>query len=556
MNRNNEVHFAMTPTAEISRSKFERPYTVKTAFNEGDIVPIFCQQYVPGDTIKMRMSDIIRMTTPIVPVMDNCVADVYFFNVPWRLIWEHTKQFVGENDSAPWASNVEYEIPQIIAPEQGWEVGSLADHLGEPISIGGLSTSALKFRAYCEIYNQWFRSQPLQAPVYIHKDDATTYGVNASTVEEWNDVEYAEKGGKLLKACKTFDYFTSCLPSAQAGPAVSIPISTGNTPVKFTDAREGDFGYKYDGAVQLTYTTGTTPKNQWSEHYTFTQTDPVDGIITESDGWSALSTGTYYPYIDLTQATGATVTQLRQAFAIQKFYERSGMVGLKYGDVIKGHFSVTNPDYRNMIPEYLGGFRSNISINQVVQTSATDGVTPQGNTAAYSVTVDRKDDLFTKSFTEWGIIMGVVVCRVANHSYQQGQNREWSKKKRFDFYWPEFANLSNQAVLNKEIYAQGNQEDNEAFGYQEAWAEMRYSPDEIHSTLRDNAPQPLSIWQYADYYDERPTLSSEWIKEGERNIGKTLAVQNQPQFIADFYFGAIWTRPLPVYSIPGLIDHH
>ena len=542
----------MTPTAEIARSKFERPKTVKTAFNEGQIVPIYCQQYVPGDTIKMRMSDVIRMSTPIVPVMDNCVADIYFFNVPWRLIWDHTKQFVGENDNAPWASNVEYEIPQIKAPEEGWKVGSLADHLGEPINVGNIETSALKFRAYCEIYNQWFRSEALQAPVYYHKDDTLTYGANVGDDPNmWDDVRMAETGGKLLTACKTFDYFTGCLPSAQAGPSVTIPLTDEKARLRMTEPVNMGPELEKTGEAILNYTSGNTPKNEWRQETVYT---PEFGEITH--GTEVLATGSYMPYIDLSAVTGATVTQLRQAFAIQKFYERAGMVGMRMGEVIKGHFGVTNPDYRNMIPEYLGGFRSNISINQVVQTSATDEVTPQGNTAAYSVTVDRKDDLFTKSFTEWGIIMGVCVVRVANHSYQQGINREWSKKKRFDFYWPEFANLSNQAVLNKELYAQGTEEDNEAFGYQEAWAEMRYDPDEIHSVLRDNAPQPLSIWQYADYYEQRPTLSSDWIKENDRNIGKTLAVQTQPQFIADFYFGAIWTRPLPVYSIPGLIDHH
>ena len=262
--------------------------------------------------------------------------------------------------------------------------------------------------------------------------------------------------------------------------------------------------------------------------------------------------------------TGATVTALRQAFAVQKFYERAGMVGMRFGEVIKGHFGVTNPDYRNMIPEYLGGYRSAVSINQVVQTSATDAVSPQGNTAGYSVTVDRKDDLFTKSFTEWGIIMGLAVVRVKNHVYQQGQNREWAKKKRFDFYWPEFANLSNMAVLNKEIYAQGpatldadgNIVDDKAFGYQEAWAEMRYSPDRVSGELRSDYAQSLDIWGYFDKYNTLPTLSDGWIKESEDPIGHTLAVQNHDQFFGNFYFGSVWTRPMPVYSIPGLIDHH
>ena len=261
-------------------------------------------------------------------------------------------------------------------------------------------------------------------------------------------------------------------------------------------------------------------------------------------------------FADLSSATGATVTQLRQCFAIQKFLEKDSLHGSRFGEVIKGHFGVTNPDYRNMIPEYLGGARCPISVNQCIQTSGTDSTSPQGNVAGYSVTADKNDDMWTKSFTEWGIVMGLAVVRQTTRSYQQGQNREWAKKKKFDFYWPEFANLSNQEIRVKELYAQGTSDDDLAFGYQEAWSEMRYSNDWIAGELRSDYAQSLDIWHYADWYSKKPTLSTEWLQESEENVARTLAVQNHDQFFGDFYMDAVWTRPMPVYSIPGLIDHH
>lgn len=550
MNRNNEAHFALTPTAEIGRSKFERPFTFSGTFNEGDILPIYVQQYVPGDTVKMRMSSIVRMMTPLVPVMDDCVLDVYFFNVPWRLTWTHYKEFMGENPTAPWVNPTQYEIPQIEAPTGGWDPKSLAVALGEPAGAAGLSTNALKFRAYACIYNNWFRSEAVQTPVYMHDDDTTRTGKNYDA-NTYDPVIDTELGAKLLKACKTFDYFTGCLPQPQAGDPVSIPLS--DERIYATWQRVSNAG------TEVTGTENDKDAVIYNNNGTASPRYDAGGSITQN-----ASSQYYKLYTDLSNVTGATVTALRQAFAIQKWQERAGMVGQRIGEIIKGHFAVTNPDYRNMIPEYLGGYRSAISINQVVQTSSTDAVSPQGNTAAYSVTVDRKDDLWTKSFTEWGIIMGLAVVRIKNHTYQQGQNREWAKKKRFDFYWPEFANLSNMGVKVKEIYAKGpsvvdsdgNIEDEKIFGYQEAWAEMRYEPDRLYGELRSDYAQSLDIWKYADWYSSRPSLSDDWIKENEDPIGHTLAVQNHDQFFGSFYFGSIWTRPMPVYSIPGLIDHH
>ena len=589
MNRNNEEHFALTPTAEIGRSKFERPFTFSGTFNEGDILPIYVQQYIPGDTVKMRMSSIVRMMTPLVPVMDDCVLDVYFFNVPWRLCWSHYKEFMGENPTAPWVNPTQYEIPQIEAPTGGWDPKSLAVALGEPVGGTGLSTNALKFRAYASIYNNWFRSEAVQTPVYMHEDDTTRTGKNYDP-NTYDPVTDTELGAKLLKACKTFDYFTGCLPQPQAGDPVTIPLSDQKLPVSAYELATGNsirevaFQNAWTQTKNTSGNTGTyvnvishmAGKSKPSTSTTQFDFVPARGSYSNpkiADSFdatgetyldNAIPSGSYTLFSDLTSVTGATVTALRQAFAIQKWQERAGMVGQRIGEIIKGHFAVTNPDYRNMIPEYLGGYRSAISMNQVVQTSSTDAVSPQGNTAAYSVTVDRKDDLWTKSFTEWGIIMGLAVVRIKNHTYQQGQNREWAKKKRFDFYWPEFANLSNMGVKVKEIYAKGpsvvdadgNVEDEKIFGYQEAWAEMRYEPDRMYGELRSDYAQSLDIWKYADWYTSRPSLSDDWIKESEDPIGHTLAVQNHDQFFGSFYFGSIWTRPMPVYSIPGLIDHH
>ena len=566
MRTNTETHFANTPTLSIGRSKFDRPFDLKTSFNVGDIVPIFCDQVVPGDSIKMRMSEVIRMMTPMVPVMDNLVADVFFFYVPWRLVWDHTKQFVGENDTSPWAQNVEYEIPQIEAPASGWDVKSLAVYLGEPAKVGRLKSSALKFRAYCEIYNQWFRSEVTTAPVYIHKDDALTHGMTQQAVIDagGDQTLYAECGANLLKACKTFDYFTGALPTPQKGDAVSIPM--GYAPVFFSEdvAAYNTGGVDTHVAPVTTgadynlaeFTTGTTAgKINYMKDLNVT----IDGISETVLGTNLPASKEYNLWTDLRNVSGATITALRQAFAIQKFYERAGLCGSRYGEVIRGHFSVTNPDYRNMIPEYLGGFRTPITMNQSVQTSATNEVSPLGNTGAYSVTVDKNGDLFSKSFTEWGIVMGLVTVRVQSRTYQQGQNREWRKKKWSDFYWPEFANLSNQPIYFSELEASDSEANNDrVFGYQEAWAEMRYAPNMVTGELRSDYEQSLDIWHYADWFDlHNPIfINKDFVEEPTANVKRTLAVQNHDMLFADFYFNPTWTRPMPTYSIPGLIDHH
>lgn len=562
MNRNTQAHFAETPSLNMSRSKFDRSFTHKTTFNTGDIVPFFCCDIIPGDTMKMNTSHVVRMMTPVAPVMDNANLDTYFFFVPNRLIWDHWQEFMGENKTAPWIQQTEYQIPQIVAPANGWTKGSLADYFGYPTEVGGYKADAMPFRAYALIYNEWFRDENLCNPLYIHTGDADITGIDI-TDANLDPITDIEKGACCAKAAKYADYFTMALPSAQKGPAVKIPL--GDKAPIIGKAPESMGGYtEWTAAIDKPIgLTGT------AAGYSITRMDDETGLSLPQDYGIGLQA-------DLSEAVGATINQLRQAFQIQKFYERQAIGGTRYIELIKSHFSVTNPDYRMQRPEYLGGIRTPININQVVQTDAStqllggeyveeSGVevwkwnmsdqTPQGNTAAYSLTTGRNEDLFTHSFTEHGWVIGLAVVRTV-HTYQQGLNKMFSRKSIFDYYWPEFANLGNQAIYNKEIYLQNTSADDQVFGYQEAWAEYRYLPDIVTGEMRSNYDQSLDIWHWADDYDALPTLGDQWIEETKNNVERTLAVQNHDQFFGDFYFNCIMTRPMPLYSVPGLIDHH
>ena len=570
MSRNAESHFAVNPTRiDLSRSRFDRSSSYKTTFNVGQIIPFYVDEVLPGDTFSIDTSKVVRMQTLLTPVMDDIFLDTYYFFVPNRLTWNHWKQFMGENTESAWIPSVEYEVPQLTAPEGGWNIGTIADYMGIPTGVSGLSVSALPFRAYALIMNEWFRDENLSDPLNIPVTDATVQGVNTGTF-----VTDVAKGGLPYTAAKYHDYFTSALPAPQKGPDVTIPVGTagpypvvaqsnivpnpGNVGLKFVPytATFNNAGTQWTGQVnELRGSTGAsgsvgTPTAENSSFGVVTTNFQFGGAaekIIPNNLWA----------IDSGEAAVATINQLRLAFQIQKLYERDARGGTRYIEILKSHFGVTSPDARLQRPEYLGGNRIPININQVVQSSSTDASgTPQGNTAAYSLTSDNHSD-FTKSFVEHGFLIGVMVARY-RHTYQQGLERFWSRKDRFDYYFPVFANIGEQAIKNKEIYAQGTEKDDEVFGYQEAWADYRYRPNRVTGEMRSSAPQSLDVWHLGDDYESLPSLSDSWIREDSKTVNRVLAVSDNvsAQLFCDIYIRNLCTRPMPLYSIPGLIDHH
>lgn len=562
MNRNVESHFALNPTRiDMSRSTFDRSSSVKTSFNAGDIVPFFLEEVLPGDTFNVKSSKVVRMQTLLTPMMDNVYLDTYYFFVPNRLVWEHWKQFNGENTESAWIPETTYEVPQITSPaDTGWSVGTLADYFGIPTGVPGLSVSALPFRAYALVMNEWFRDQNLQDPLVVPVDDATVAGVNTGVF-----LTDCAKGGKPYIAAKYHDYFTSALPSPQKGPDVSITVAQGSSWPVVTSAQKVPFDATHP-ALSFAQLNGANAFGDTNPHPLFLGSNASapsgNSLHFSSGGGSGFSGIDVVPSnlwaVSDGQAAVATINQLRMAFQIQKLYERDARGGTRYIEILKSHFGVTSPDARLQRPEYLGGNRVPININQVVQQSGTGAgsTTPQGTVVGMSQTTDSHSD-FIKSFTEHGFILGVMVARY-DHTYQQGLDRMWSRKSRFDYYWPVFANIGEQAIKNKEIYADGSAKDDEVFGYQEAWADYRYKPNRVTGEMRSQYAQSLDVWHLADDYDKLPSLSDEWIREDKSNIDRVLAVQSSVsnQFFADIYIQNRATRPMPLYSVPGLIDHH
>ena len=547
-NRNTESHFSQIPRANIRRARFKRDYSNTTTINEGDIVPIYVDEVLPGDTISLTQNSLVRMATPIYPVMDNCYMDIYYFFCPNRLLWEHWENLMGQNDDSYWAHKTEYSVPQLTAPGNGWDEGTIADYMGIPTKIGKISVNAMPFRAYARIWNEWFRDENLQQPVVQHTDDASQNGSNTGG-SPYN----AELGGLPLKAAKYHDYFTSCLPEPQKGEASAVPIDIALNAEVITTPRNHDVG----GTALFWKTvsgTATANKNyQIGASFNSTEYGMTEAAGNFSEGNSPLLIApSNLELRESSTASSISINELRQAIAIQHILEADARGGTRYTELLKNEFGVTSPDSRLQRTEYIGGTRIPINISQVIQQSATDTTSPQGNTAAYSLTTSR-NKMMSYSATEHGYILGLAVIRV-DHSYQQGLRRMWSRKRRFDFYHPMLANLGEMEVLNKEIYCQGNEEDDDVFGYQEAWADYRYHPNMVTGEMRSNYAQSLDAWHYADYYKKLPVLSSEWIQEGKENIDRTIAVQSEisHQFIANFYFDQTWTRPMPIYSVPGL----
>lgn len=589
MNRNTELHFGHTPQINLKRSKFDLSHSNKTTFNCSELIPVYVDtDILPGDTVQLDMAELVRMMTPIYPIMDNLFMDIYAFFTPHRLVWDNWQAFWGENDD-PWTQQTEYEVPYIEAPEGGWTEGTIADYMGIPTKVGGIQPNALAFRAYCKVWNDWFRDENLKKCCHIYTDETNRQGMNG-TEEGYDYVTGAELGGKPLKVAKFHDYYTSCLPEPQKGDPVTIPMGT---TANVQNARTATWLDENQIAINTdqsaTYTIGQTAYPlRWAETSPDNTLVNIGSVLNKAHavqigngsgipGTMPMQVTTTYPYdsqestnglvpmnlrgdisnlyADLSEATRVTINQLRTAFAIQKYYENAGLHGTRYIEYLRGVFGVTSSDARLQRAEYLGGQRVPINIDQILQTSATNEVSPQGNTSGFSCTINR-DSMFTKSFEEHGTLM-VLVCIRTDHTYQQGLEKMWTRRKWTDFYNPFFANLGEDAVLNENIYAQGTDEDKEAFGYQERWAEYRYKNNRVSGYMRSNATGSLDVWHFADDYDSLPHLSSEWIDETVTNVDRTIAVTSalNHQFLGDFYFKLAYTRAMPVYSVPGLIDH-
>lgn len=555
-----KVHdFSKVPSVQIERSVFDRGHSYKTTLDAGYLVPFYLDEVLPGDSFKADFSVLCRLTTPIVPFMDRLRLETFYFFVPNRLIWKDFKSFMGEqryptDELAPLIPTIDIK-PDYDGTTESSGGSRLADYFGLPPGVTQ-TVNVLPFRAYNLVYNEWFRDENLQASAEFTDEmstsDVSTSGLDkmgSGTRESWKWYIMPKKRGKR------HDYFTSCLPWPQKGDPVSLPLG-------------GQANVWGNGDPLLFSTSASSPAGSTSANRLVNKSfaapnDPSFalsglGLATSGSGWPVVRPDqvsgnvTAGLYADLSEATAATVNSLRQAIQLQRFMERSGRSGSRYTEQIRGHFNVLSPDARLQRPEILGYTKSYMNVQPIPQTSASDSTTPQGNLAAQGVLVDAKH-AFQQTFTEHGYILGIV-CITTDLTYQQGRNKMWDRRTRYDFYWPEFAHLGEQAVLNSEIFVQGTEDDSKVFGYQERYGEYRYHPGMITGALRSTYPQSLDVWHLAQKFENLPTLNSTFIEENPP-LARVLAVQDEPQFLFDSFLALKCARPMPVYSVPGLMDH-
>ena len=546
--RVNQSHFAMIPQANIRRSVFDRSHVYKTTFNEGQLIPYFVDEVIPGDTFTLNPVEFCRLATPVVPFMDNIYIESFFFFVPSRLVYDKWVNLCGEQENPE--DSTDYLVPTVSLT--GDMTNKLPDYMGIACASGtfnNVSVNCLPFRCYWTIWNEWFRDENLQKSVKVSKGESNTvlepmgqstanpnYGL-PSGVESWYDP--APRG-------KRYDYFTGALPWPQKGPAVDLPLGG-------TASLTGEiFKDLYSGNINGRENQGDS---SWSADVILTS--PGRSGSGDDDSFHGgtpyrLSMDLSNAKVDLTSTSAVTINSLRQAFMLQRYYEIDARGGTRYTEKLQAHFGVTNPDARLQRPEFLGSHSSMMNINPVTQTSSTDSTTPQGNLAAYGLNAQRYH-AFTKSFSEFGYVIGLINVR-ADLTYQQGINRMWLRSDVLDFYWPSFAHLGEQAIENIEIYCQGNDDDKKVFGYQERYAEYRYKPSLITGQFRSTYKESLDIWHLSQKFGSLPTLSDEFIQD-HPPISRVVAVPSYPHFLLDVKFNLKCIRPMPMYGIPGMMGH-